>query len=244
MRKSSRFWAFVASAGVLALGSHAFAAISIVTDSQIGNGADPFTPSYTVSTTDLIQGMAPSASVGNFALESSGGLPVLTDGTFGTILTGVSGNHTAFATAGNGGGSGSTVTYALNTAASPLGYNLSNIVVYGGWNDNGRDQQSYTVSYSTVAAPGTFIDLTPVNFNPTVANTLQSANSVTISEDTLPFLATGVAAVRFNFGATENGYSGYTEIDVNGSAVPEPGTFGLIGVAGSALLARRRRAAC
>ena len=30
-------------------------------------------------------------------------------------------------------------------------------MVYGGWCDAGRDQQAYTVSYSTVSAPTTFI---------------------------------------------------------------------------------------
>jgi hypothetical protein len=241
MLKSSRFWAFIASTGFFAIGGQAFGAVAIATDFQIGNGVDPFTPSYVVSTSDLIQGMAPSASAGNFAAELSGGLPVLTDGTFGQIFTGVSGNHPAFATGGGGNGTGSTVTYALNTAASPLGYNISNITTYGGWNDNGRDQQSYTVAYSTAAAPGTFINLTPVNFNPVVANGLQSAVRIIITDDALPFLATGVAAVRFTFDpSAENGYSGYAEFDVNGSPVPEPAALGLFSAGAMALLARRR----
>ena len=98
------------------------------------------------------------------------------------------------------------------------------------------------MQYSTVASPATFINLATVNFNPAVANNLQTANRVTIAEDTLPFLATGVGAIRFNFDpASENGYTGYAEIDVNGQAVPEPGAVGAMLVAASALSLRQRR---
>jgi hypothetical protein len=98
------------------------------------------------------------------------------------------------------------------------------------------------VQYSTVASPATFLNLATVNFNPAVGANLQTANRVTIAEDTLPFLATGVAAIRFNFDpATENGYSGYAEIDVNGQPVPEPGAIGAVLVGAPALIARRRR---
>jgi hypothetical protein len=46
-------------------------------------------------------------------------------------------------TCGNGGGAGSSVIYSLTSTTN--GYNLTNIVVYGGWADGGRDQQAYTV---------------------------------------------------------------------------------------------------
>ena len=60
-----------------------------------------------------------------------------------------------YVTCGNGSGAGSSVVYTLT--GSSTGYDLTNIVVYGGWGDRGRDQQAYTVYYSTVAAPGSFI---------------------------------------------------------------------------------------
>ncbi|HEY7118187.1 MAG TPA: hypothetical protein VH475_16475 [Tepidisphaeraceae bacterium] len=244
MSKSGQ-WVGLMAVGLLSV--RAMGAVNVATDFQTASAPSlpSYTPPYTVSTSDLINGMSPSASAGDFGVEISGGLPALTNGAYEDITqTGGAPDrtHGAFATAGGGSGTGSTVTYNLNTGASPGGYNLSNITVYGGWNDSGRDQQAYTVQYATVASPGTFVDLATVNFNPTVPDNTQTANRVIISETTLPFLATGVAAVRFNFSpSTENGYSGYAEIDVNGSAVPEPGLFGLIGALGAMGLGIRPR---
>ena len=238
---------WVGASCVAALLSAPAAAVpQVVTDFQVGPGGagSTFTPSYIVSSTDLINGKSPSASSGDFAFELSGGLPVLTNGTYGTITEpggAPDRTHQAFAVGGGGSGTGTFVTYSLDLAASPLGYNVSRIDVYGGWNDNGRDQQAYTVQYSTVASPAAFIDLANVNFNPAVAANLQTANRATITDTTLPNLATGVAAVRINFsGATENGYSGYAEVDVIGTAVPEPAGAGLIVLACAATLRRRR----
>jgi len=243
MSKLSRRLALAALALVA---GRASAVVTVTPDVQVGPGGagSTFTPSYVVSATDLINGKAPTASVGDFSVELSGGLPVLTDGAYGTITEpggAPDRTHGAFGVAGGGGGTGTSVTYALGT--NPAGYNISSIVSYGGWNDNGRDQQAYTVAYSTVASPGTFIDLATVSYNPTVGASLQTANRVTIVDDTLPNLATGAAAVRFTFNpATENGYSGYAELDVNGTPTPEPGSATLLFVTAGALLARRRRA--
>jgi hypothetical protein len=218
----------------------------IATDFQLGPGGagSTFTPSYVVSSTDLINGRPAAASSGNFAFELSGGLPVLNDGVYGTITEpggAPDRTHLAFGVAGGGQGTGTFVTYELDLAASPLGYNLSRVDVFGGWNDSGRDQQAYTVQYSTVASPAAFIDLANVSFNPTIPADTQTANRVTITEDTLPNLATGVAAVRINFSpATENGYSGYAEVDVIGTAVPEPAGMALIALACAVALRRQR----
>jgi len=46
---------------------------------------------------------------------------------------------------------GLSITYTLPVSAS--GYDLTNITVYGGWADAGRNEQKYNVYYSTVAAP-------------------------------------------------------------------------------------------
>lgn len=214
----------------------ASAAPSVTTSGQTGAG--PFTPTFTPSAADLINATLPSAQSGNFSEEGSGGAGVLTNGVFGTISGGNPGVNTLFATAGTG----EQVTYSLNLAASPQGYRITGIDTYGGWNDNGRDQQLYTVAFSTVANPGSFIDYTSVNFNPTAGGD-PTATQVRIT-DTTGVLADNVAAVRFTFdqpGAPENGYTGYTEIDVFGAPVPEPAGLGALALGAAALFARRRR---
>jgi hypothetical protein len=226
----------------------ASAAVTVTNNAEAAPapGAPSFTPSYVVSSTDLINGLTPTASAGTFDLEIGGGLKVLTDGAYGTITEpggAPDRTHGAFATVGGGSASGQFVTYTLNTAASPLGFDLKTIDLYSGWNDSGRDQQLFAVSYSTVANPTTFLPIATGNFNPTVPANTQSATRSTVT-DTLGNLATGVGMVRFSFTgppAPENGYVGYAELDVIGSpTVPEPASAALCAAAGL-LLARRPR---
>lgn len=232
-------------ASLLLLSHAASAAVVIATDNEVGAGGvgSSFTPSYTVSSTDLINGLAPSDSSGDYAFELSGGIGVLNDGDYGTITEpggAPDRTHLAFGVAGGGSGTGTFVQWDLTGSAS--GYDISSIAVYGGWNDNGRDQQQYSVSYSLIGDPA-FITLANVDFNPVVGGSLQSATRVTLTEDTLPFLATGVDAIRFDFfTSVENGYTGYAEFDViGGPSVPEPGSVLLTALGSVALLNRRRR---
>jgi hypothetical protein len=233
-----------------ALAPQAMAAVIVTNNAEAAPapGGASFTPSYVVSETDLINGLLPTDSAGDFTVEIAGGLPVLTDGAYGTITQpggAPDRTHGAFATVGGGGGTGTFVTYTLDTATNPLGFDITRIDTYSGWNDSGRDQQLFAVSYSTVDDPGTFIDLAQGNFNPTVPANTQSATLVTVTDDALAALASGVGMVRFDFTgppAPENGYVGYAELDVIGSpTVPEPATAGLLCVGALGLLARRRR---
>jgi hypothetical protein len=251
MIRSHRRLSVLAGLVVAGLAVPAFAVPIVTTDNQVGPGGagSTFTPTYTVSGSDLINNRPPATSAGNFAAtEITGGLPVMNDGTYGVITEpggAADRTHMAFGIAGNTGGAGTSVTWDLDTTAAPLGYNLSKIDVYGGWNDNGRDQQLYTVEYSTVAAPGTFIPITTVNYNPPVAGGLQSATLASITDST-GSLATGVGSVRFNFTGfapeVENGYTGYAEIDVFGTPVPEPASASVLGVFALMALRRGRRA--
>jgi hypothetical protein len=141
----------------------------------------------------------------------AGGLPVLTDGNYGTLVTG--GPHPAFATCGSG--AGEFVIY--NLPPNQTGYDLTNIVIAGGWNDDGRDAQWYTVSYSTVENPGTFIPLKVITNNPIVSGESVIRTTITPAAGSL---AANVYAIQVDFTTPvggENGYSGYSEIAVLGS---------------------------
>jgi hypothetical protein len=49
------------------------------------------------------------------------------------------------------------------------------------------------------------------------------SNRVAFTEDALPNLAASVTTIRLNFLTVENGYTGYTEIDVFGTQLSVPG---------------------
>lgn len=188
---------------------------------------------FSVSTSDLLQtNLASTTSTGNFIREGELGLTALTDGGFGalgSIATGNTSLEAATADASN------SVTYTLGGA-----FNLTSIATYAGW-DQYRGGQSYTVSYANAAAPTTFIALGSV-FNDSTA--FANTNTRAVITATSLFLATNVVAIKFDFnGDLTFGYAGYREIDVAGSAVPEPASwamlivgFGMVGVA-----ARRRK---
>lgn len=202
-------------------------------------GGSPFSPVHPAggpSATDLLNGLSPVAQAGNFQQEASTGVSALTNGSSDTFYgTGVGGdNHTGYATADASGG-GQFLVYDLGGV-----FNLSSIVTFGGWGDGGRDQQFYNILTSSDG----------INFNPlasfagvNTAGTTPISHRVQLTEDSLPNLATGVTHVRFNFLDVENDYSGYTEIDVFGTLVPEPGTMTLAGLAALGVVALRRRRA-
>jgi hypothetical protein len=233
MNSSTKFLFTLSSVYVAAATGHA--AVIVTTDVQ-SSTTQTLAHTYVPSTTDLINGLAATNVTGSFTEESTGGTPVLTDGAFPSPLTrGDAGGFQfgAFATGGNTGGT--SLTYTL---ASPS--NLTGITVYGGWQDDGRDEQSYSILYATAAAPTTFLPLTTVRFNPAGASGNPQATRVMITDDA-GVLAASVSAIRFNFNSTENGYSGYSEIDVFGTPIPEPSTFGLLALTAAGVMALRRR---
>jgi alpha-L-rhamnosidase len=205
---------------------------AITTTNQTGSGSGTFYPNWTIVTNgSLIAGQSPSTAVGNFSEEAPGrsvnslttsnnlGLTLI-NGTYGTTCS------TNYVTCGNGTGpdgssAGATIIYTLPAAA--YGYNLTNITIYGGWADSGRDQQAYTVYYSVVAAPTNFILLTAVNYSPSIASGIQSATRVTLTSSN-GVLAANVAAVKFDFTSptTPNGYCGYAGITMFGTASIAP----------------------
>ena len=186
------------------------------------NGSNPLTTTWAAETPSLINGLIPSSSSGNFTLEGSAGTAILTDGAIG-----ISGDLSGFATCG--GNAGSSLIYALPANAN--GYDVTNIVVYSGWGDTGRDGQYYILSYSTIAAPNTYIPITTVFDWPGLLSEngggAAQANRVAIAMNDGSRLASGVANIQFNFapggaGSFNNGYQGYSEIIVQGNATASP----------------------
>jgi signal transduction histidine kinase len=193
-------------------------------------GTTLFTPTWTVTTNNsLIAGSSPYRAMGNFSLEAPGrNISLLTGGDTGALKVitnnGGSTSSTNYVTCGSAKGAGALLTYRL--AGSKTGYDLTNIVVYGGWADGNRDHQAYTVYYSTVLAPAFFRRLGSVNFNPSDPANAQSATRVTLLS-TNGALARNVAAVKFDFTSppSKNGYGGYSRIILSGApsaALPPP----------------------
>ncbi len=200
-------------------------AVSVKTTAE--SGGNPYTPSWTAETPNLLAGMTTTANNGNFTLEGAGGISVLTDGTIGS-----SGTIGGFATCGGGGGSGNTLVYTLTNSVN--GSEVTNIVVYSGWGDGGRYGQYYNLSYSTVAAPTTYIPITTVfsipGFKVHTSDGGTPAVRVTIARTNGAAMASAVANIKFDFSGPQNasgfnnGYQGYSEIIVQGSdtAAPPP----------------------
>jgi len=184
-----------------------------------------FTPTWTVATNgSLIAGQSPSDATGDFSLQVPGrNVGCLTLGGNGSLTMtpipgapGLLSSCTNYVTCGNSNQAGSSVTYTLS--GSKTGYDLTNITVYGGWSDNGRDQQAYTVYISTVLAPDLFVPLSVVDFTPADPAGAQSATRVTLRPAS-GALARNVAAVKFYFTtpASKNGFCGYSRIILSGA---------------------------
>ncbi len=165
------------------------------------------------SAASLINGLTPITNTNTQGgAESTGGVGVLTDGLNPTPFPG---GTTSVYTIGNN----ATLTYALNTASHPLGYDIDNINVIAEWRDTGRSQISISnISYSTVAAPSTFIPISG-----TAAVYQNGIYDEVLFSAAIGAMATGVADIQFNFGTQQNSYVGYGELDVIGAPTATPG---------------------
>jgi hypothetical protein len=186
--------------------------VSITTTNETSGST--FTPSWPIETDSLIAGQLPATSVGNFINSGVGGLSAVTDGNFGDV--GTFANY-----ASCGGSSGTSVIYTLTN--SPNGLDLTNIVVYTGWQDNGRFGQYYTISFAPVTAPTTFTPITTVYYLPVIPGSTKVASRVAISTSTGAALGKNVGNVQFDFAGPRNassfnnGWQGYAEIILEGT---------------------------
>ena len=162
-------------------------------------GAVPLTPTWTSASGSLISGLTPTIANGDFSQYTGANVNNLTKpGIPLTIYAYSSPQVTNLEVCGSDGTAGSLLVYTL--PASTYGYDITNITVFGGWQDNGRDSQAYTVYYSSVAHPGSFFLLTKVNYSPSgVPADTGSANRVIINVPSGAAIARSVAASKFDF---------------------------------------------
>ena len=123
---------------------------------------------------------------------------------------------------------GKTATYNFDLSSASAGYDIASLALFTGWDNSGRDEMNIEILYSVVAAPTTFVSLANPQYN--TSSDADTWISALVAADT-GALATGVAAIQFNFDLpVENGYVGIREIDVFGAAtvVPEPSAFILL----------------
>lgn len=184
------------------------AGAAVVAQTPVGNNTG-----FTVSAVDLLEtdlDSSTDALVLNVGENNGAGgktSAVLNNGVFGNVQT----NGKLESVVIDYG----QMTYTLDTSVNTLGYNITSIVTYAGWADANRGTQAYTVEYSTVASTN-FATLVVVPFNKDGFTQQQIA----IIENTTGILASGVDAIRFDFGdvtgSQEFSGVGYKELDVLG----------------------------
>ena len=244
----------LASLATLYLGSGAMA--TPILTPTLTEGTDV---AFTVNTTnDIILNGATSLSgtpvTAGFTSYGGSSPATLNDGTMG-------GHGDISTTAFSYPSSPFTTTFNLNTdpgsGGTPTGYTISEIDTYTGW-ATGRIDQSYTVSYATVASP-TFVQIVGPGPGGTFnldASSVESPNYSGYSSgllqvtDSSGILAAGVTALQFAFLYATTGPNAepvWREAAVIGTPtvpVPEPAgivmaVIGLVACGGFGLKVRR-----
>ncbi len=156
---------------------------------------------FSVSADDLLQ-TATVVSNETFTFYSgstftNAPLSALADGSFGS----------ADRTTGTCAITSGILTYTLDFTNHPAGYTIASLDTYTGWNDNGRDDQNYRVSFRKAGSVN-FDNAITVSYTGTVKLTHVNVTNLNLC---------GIEAVRFTFASQENGGVGYKELDVSGT---------------------------
>jgi len=136
------------------------------------------------------------------------------------------------------------ITYQLNLAQSAVGYDINGINSIAGYNNGGEySDQLFDVYVSYVSDPSTFVLLDSVNYSPFSSDQSGPTSSEVSLTDDSGDLATGVAAIQFQFFKGGDNGQIINEEDVFGAptAAPEPSALALFGGGLVCLLALGRR---
>ena len=209
--------------GVLATGVHS---LRLITGTQ-ENGYVGLTELKATTVPTNIRGLVESNKTNLWPLP--GGVNLLNGFTAQPASVSREGSSASWATVTNGllgtpasaaasvtPGNRTSVVFPLDLSANSQGYKLTSFDSYCAWPNTGRDNQGYTISYSTAADPSTFIYLGDVTAI-TGGTDADNATHVRLTSAT-GVLARNVAAVRLDFATQENGYVGYREFIALGSA--------------------------
>ena len=229
---------FAALALGLAGAGESRAALNMPTEASGVVGFSYWSPgiwSSFTNTGNVLLNAVPSASTGDFAREQTTGIPAITDGIAAPLYQindqpNWATNHAGLATTD----ASNSLTYTFGTPVV-----LTSIELLGGWPDAGRSDALFSVAYSTDGLNYTTLESTVQNIGGTGAvawrATLTDATP-TVGNNAL------ITNLRILFAPGDNGYQGLTEIAAYGTAVPEPGVCGFLGLALPVLLGSRRRA--
>jgi hypothetical protein len=189
------------------------------TDSVYSSGSFP-----PLAPGDLLTNTATSVVANTLTVANENHLPssALYDGRIGAPLT----TNRSYEI------SGGAITFSLGAGPNGTGYSITNLSAWTAWQDNGRENANYAVSFST---DGTnFFPIGTVAYNPS-PYPAQDGTGGTFTSLAVQNL-TGVRYLRWNFSAAQqNGGVGYTEVAAFGrpsaSSTPVTATAALSGAA-------------